>query len=200
MAHFLDLLGQAIASGTLSDLVGVPTSVRTEVTAGELGIPLGSLSEHPRLDLAVDGADEVSPGLDLIKGMGGALLREKMIAQASERFVIIADEGKAVTRLGSISPLPVEVVEWEWEAHVSFLEAHGAEVSVRKMGGGAPYRSDNGNLILDCTFADGIADPAALDGALTARAGIVETGLFLGMASLAVMAGEGGIRIMEKPE
>lgn len=193
VAHFLELLGAKLESGELRDIVGVPSSIRTGREGRAAGIPLTSLAEHPRLDLTVDGADEVTPELDLIKGMGGALLREKMVAQASDRLVIIVDSGKAVERLGTRSPLPVEVVDWGWAGHVAFLEAQGAIVQVRRFDDGPPFKSDNGNLILDCRFPEGIADPAALEAGLRARAGVVETGLFLGLADEAILAGPQGI-------
>lgn len=199
VAHFLDLLGQALQEDSLRDIVGVATSIRTEREARQVGILLESLAERPHLDLCVDGADEVSPELDLIKGMGGALLREKMVAQASDRLIIIGDDSKVVDRLGTVSPLPVEVVDWGFQIQVSFLEEQGAEVSVRRFDDGPPFKSDNGNLILDCTFPDGISDPAALDAALLSRAGVVETGLFLGLAQQAIIAGGEGVRIMERP-
>ena len=157
-----------------------------------------SLVERPRLDLTVDGADEVDPGLNLIKGMGGALLREKMVAQASSRLLIIAHEDKVVDRLGTVSPLPVEVVDWGYAVHIAFLEEQGAHVAVRTFDDGPPFKSDNGNVILDCTFPEGIADPEGLDAALHARAGIVESGLFLGMVEQAIIAGADGVRVMEK--
>lgn len=194
VAHFLELLGGKIADGDLKDIVGVPTSVRTGREARAAGIPLASLGEHAVVDLTVDGADEVSPALDLIKGMGGALLREKMVAQASRHLVIIADEGKAVDHLGTLSPLPVEVVDWGWAVHMRFLQDQGAAVTVRKLDDGPPYKSDNGNLILDCRFPEGIADPHGLEAALRARAGVVESGLFLGMANEAYLAGSDGVR------
>ncbi|MEJ2206241.1 MAG: ribose 5-phosphate isomerase A [Gemmatimonadota bacterium] len=199
VAHFLELLGHALASGALRDVVAVPSSVGTETAARTLGIPLTSLARNPELDLTVDGADEVSPDLDLIKGMGGALLREKMIAQASARFVIIADEGKAVARLGVLSPLPVEVVDWGWSGHVSFLEARGASVRLREEADGSPFRSDNGNVILHCRFPEGIVEPDRLEAELSARAGVVGTGLFLGMADVAALAGPDGVRVLERP-
>ena len=198
-AYFLQLLGAKIESGELQDIVGVASSIRTGREARTAGIPLTGLAEHPRLDLAVDGADEVTPELDLIKGMGGALLREKMVAQASDRFVIIADSSKAVGRLGSRSALPVEVVDWGWSGHVAFLEAQGARVEVRSFDDGPPFKSDNGNLILDCSFPEGIADPAALEAGLRARAGVVGTGLFLGMADEAILAGPEGITRLRRP-
>lgn len=198
VAHFLELLGHRIDEGGLTDVVGVPSSIRTGREARQAGIALTSLAEHPHLDLTVDGADEVSPRLELIKGMGGALLREKMLAQASDRLLIIADAGKAVERLGTLSPLPVEVVDWGWSGHVSFLESLGAQVTVRRLDDGPPFKSDNGNLMLDCRFPDGIDDPQEVHAALKARAGVVETGLFLGMASEAVLAGTDGIRILRR--
>ncbi len=199
VAHFFELLGRKLDSGELRDIVGVPSSIRTGREARTVGIPLTSLAEHPVLDLTVDGADEVTPTLDLIKGMGGALLREKMIAQASRRLVIIADASKAVERLGTRSPLPVEVVDWGWSGHVSFLQERGATVSVRRLEDGPPFKSDNGNLILDCRFPGGIADPPALHAALKSRAGVVETGFFLGMASQAIFAGPDGLTRLRRP-
>ncbi len=195
-AHFVRLLGEAVAGGL--DVVCVATSIRTDAAARELGIPVSTLAEHTRLDLTVDGADEVTPDLDLIKGMGGALLREKMVAQASDRFVIIADESKAVTRLGTRSPLPLEVVDWNWTAHVPFLESLGARASLRRSEDGPPVESDNGNLILDCRFPEGIDEPHGLERTLGARAGIIESGLFLGMADVALLAGPGGVRVLER--
>lgn len=194
VAHFLDLLGRKLEEGQLTGVAGVPSSIRTGREARQAGIPLVSLAEHPELDLTVDGADEVSPELDLIKGMGGALLREKMVAQASTRFIIIADAGKSVDRLGTLSLLPVEVVDWGWSRHTAFLESRGAMVTVRKFDDGPPFKSDNGNLILDCRFPDGIDDPHALHAALKERAGVVETGLFLGLADEAFIAARGGVR------
>jgi len=199
VAHFLDLLGRRLADGELTDIVGVPTSLRTEEAAGRAGIRLGTLTRYPELDLAVDGADEVSPTLDLIKGMGGALLREKMVAQASRRFVVIADSGKAVARLGTVSPLPVEVVPWEWECHLPFLRGQGCSPVLRSAPDGAPYRTDNGNFVLDCRFPEGIADVEALQGLLESRAGVVETGCFLGMADAAVLAASDGITVLGRP-
>ena len=196
--HLLDLLGEAVRSGRLSDIVAVPTSVQTEVQAEEVGIALVQLGRHATLDLTIDGADEVSPELDLIKGMGGALLREKMVAQASERVVIIADESKVVERLGTVSPLPVEVVEWGMDAHVHFLEQLGATVSLRTSGEGSPVRSDNGNFFLDCRFPDGIADPSGVEAGLAARSGIVESGLFLGLAHEALIATREGVRALRR--
>lgn len=195
VAHFLDLLGERLVSGDLTRVVGVPTSRWTEAESGRLGIPLTALADHSHLDLTVDGADEVDPRLDLVKGMGGALLREKMVAQASKAMLVIADEAKEVGRLGTRSPLPVEVVPWGWESHARFLTETGADVALRT-DGGTPYVSDNGNYILHCRFPEGIDDAHALEEALQARAGVVETGLFLGLASEVVIAHADGVRVL----
>jgi len=151
------------------------------------------------LDLTVDGADEVDPALDLIKGLGGALLREKMVAQATRQFVIIVDEGKLVPRLGTRSPLPVEVVPFAWRSHLPFLESLGAHVERKVRPDGEPYLTDNGNLIVHCRFPAGIGDPAELEAALASRAGIVETGLFLGLAQEVLVGGEGTVRSVSRP-
>ena len=196
--HLLDMLGEAVRSGRLRDIVAVPTSVQTELRAEEVGIELIGLGDRAAVDLTIDGADEVSPELDLIKGMGGALLREKMVAQASERVVIIAEASKVVDRLGTLSPLPVEVVEWGMDAHVQFLEELGATVAVRRSAEGSPVRSDNGNFFLDCRFPEGIADTRDLEAGLAARSGIVESGLFLGIAHEALIASEDGVRTMQR--
>jgi len=201
VAHFLELLGQRIEEGSLSDVVGVPTSVRTASVAHSRGIPVATLADHPKLDLAVDGADEVDPSLDLVKGMGGALLREKIVAQAARRFVVIVDEGKLVERLGTRSPLPVEVVPFGWTASRRFLEEWAGEVTRREDEEGDPYLTDNGNYVLDCRFPEGIPDAVTLDRRLQDRAGVVETGLFVDMADT-VLVGEadGGVRVLRREE
>jgi ribose 5-phosphate isomerase A len=194
MAHFLDLLGDAVRDGRLEGLVGVATSIRTAEHAERVGLEVRPLGAVGRLDLAVDGADEFDPSLDLVKGLGGALLREKMVVQASDRFVVIVDESKEVHRLGTRAPLPVEVVPFAWDAHLNPIRDLGGVPELR--GGEAdPYRTDNQNLILDVGFPDGIADALALDRALHARAGIVETGLFLGVADEVLVARPGGTTI-----
>lgn len=191
--HLVDLLGEALRTGRLTDIVGVPTSLQTERQALQVGIPLIELGERSRLDLTIDGADEVAPGLDLIKGLGAALLREKMVAQASRRLIIISDDSKLVTRLGTRAPLPVEVVDWALDAQQAFLESTGAEVRLRFDADGNVVRSDNGNVFLDARYPDGISDAPALERRLLYRAGIVDTGLFLGMAEAAVIASPGGV-------
>ena len=198
--HLVELLGEALSDGTLEDIVCVPTSVRTETQAREVGIPLVGLEDRATLDLTIDGADEISPRLDLIKGLGGALLREKMVAQASARFLIISDDSKLVDVLGTRAPLPVEVVDWALAAQSRFLESTGAEVTLRADARGTPERSDNGNVFLDCRYPDGIADPEELERRLAYRAGIVDCGLFLHMADAAVIAARDGVRTLRREE
>lgn len=199
VAYALDALGEALREGRLWDIAGVPTSDRTAERARRLGIPLLELHEVERLDVTIDGADEIDPALDLIKGLGGALLREKMVAQATERFVIIADDSKRVAHLGETAPLPVEVIPFGWQAHLRFLEGLGAR-SVLRQKGDAPYVTDNGNYILDCHFeqGEGIEDPSVLEWQLLGRAGIVEHGLFLDMAAVAYIATSNGVDTVER--
>lgn len=195
VAHFLELLGGALAEGRLREVMGVPTSERTAVRCRELGIPLTTLDETPVLDLCVDGADEVDPSLDLLKGLGGALLREKIVAAASRRFVVMVDEGKEVPRLGTRAPLPVEVIPFGWTVHLGPLRDLGGKPTLRCGSDGEPYRTDNGHLVLDVEFPGGIPHPQDLEEGLRRRAGVVGTGLFLGMASLVVTAAPGGVRV-----
>lgn len=199
--YFLEGLARRLDEGELKEIQGVPTSLQTRDRAQALGIPLMELAEAEELDLAVDGADEVSPDLDLIKGLGGALLREKMVVQASRRFVVVADTGKTVEQLGNQAPLPVEVVSFAWQSHLPFFRSTGARPEPRKTADGELFVTDNGNVIVDLHFDGGIPDPYGLDALLRMRAGVVETGLFLGMAHTALIAplgGEGPLRIMNR--
>lgn len=198
--HLLELLGERLREGALKDVTGVPTSRDTAERATALGIPLVTLEQEPRLDLALDGADEVDPALHLIKGLGGALLWEKIVASAAERLVILVDDSKLVQRLGEKAPLPVEVVPFGWTTHLSYLERLGARAALRVDAAGQPFVTDGGHYILDCRFEGGIPDPVALDEALHRRPGIVETGLFLGMAKAVVVAGEAGVRVIQRTE
>ena len=176
-------IGRLLATGRLTGIVGIPTSNITRDLAQDLGIPLADLSARPQIDLTIDGADEVSPAGDLIKGLGGALLREKIVASRSRRLVIAVDPSKLVRRLGEKAPLPVEVVPFGWSIHLDFLRELGAEPEIRQLGAeDTPFVSDDGHYIIDALFSGGIPDPAAVAEALARRAGVVETGLFLGMA------------------
>lgn len=194
----LELLGAALAEGRLRDVTGVPTSEDTATRCRALGIPLTTLDDQPRLALCIDGADEIGPRLDLIKGLGGALLREKLVALAARRFVIIADASKRVRRLGTRSPVPVEVVPFGWTTHIAFFEKLGAEPVLRLAPDGAPYRTDGGHYIVDCRFPRGISDPAALARALARRPGVVEDGLFLRMAHAAYVATPSGVKVLSR--
>lgn len=193
--HAVRHIGALYQAGTLRDIVGVPCSRAIEQAARALGIPLTTLDEQPAVDLTIDGADEVAPDFSVIKGGGGALLREKMVAQASQREIIVVDESKLVPVLGTGFALPLEVVEFGWGAQVPFLRELGAEVTLRRSADGTPYHTDQGNLILDANFGP-IEDPAALALALNARAGIVEHGLFLGLVTAVVVAAPEEVRYL----
>jgi len=189
--YFTEGVGRLVADGM--KVRGVPTSRETAELAAENGIPI--ITELVgAIDLAVDGADEVDPGLNLVKGRGGALFREKIVAAASMRFVIVVDESKVVERLG-VGVLPVEVLPFLWRTTADRLIALEASLTVRG-GEEAPYVTDNGNLILDLTFADGIADPAALATSLKVITGVVEHGLFVGMTDTCIVAGPDGPRML----
>src|SRR5882757_7388649 len=195
---FVDLVGERVKAGL--DIRCVATSEATAAQAKALGIPLGTLDEIPELDLTVDGADEVDPKLRLIKGGGGALLREKIVAMASKRMVVIADSSKLVAVLGKF-PLPVEVNVFGLEAtrRMIFAAAKACgcdgEVRLRKTPGGQAFVSDNGHYIVDCFFG-AIADPDRLADRLAAIPGIVEHGLFIGIAKAVISAGPVGIEIL----
>ena len=171
------------------EIVGIPTSQKTKLLAELLGIPLATLDEHPQIDIDIDGADEIDPQLNLIKGGGGALLREKIIASASQRFIVVGDASKQVKHLGKF-PLPIEVIPFAQSLISKRISALGAQVSLR--GGAAPFVTDEGHHILDCTFGE-ILDPAALAAKLKAIPGVVEHGLFIGMAEMALIGKDGGV-------
>ena len=193
-ALMVEELGKRVAKGLR--VVGIPTSERTALQAAALGIPLADFSSHTSIDLTIDGADEVHTGtLDLIKGLGGALLREKIVASASRRMIVIVDEGKLVPTLGRVR-LPVEVVRFGWQATAAHLVDAGADALIR---GGLddPFRTDGGNHILDCAFS-AIPDPAALQARLKAITGVVETGLFIGLATQIISGSPAGIRTLER--
>jgi ribose 5-phosphate isomerase A len=194
----LDALARRLREGTVRNVVAVPTSDATAHRCRTLGIPLATLDEYPELALAVDGADEVDTRLNAIKGMGGAMLREKVVALAAKRFVLVADESKLVRRLGTRAPVPVEVVPFGWSTLIPFFEKLGAEPLLRRGPAGDPFVTDNGNYVVDCRFERGIADPAAVARALARRTGIVEDGLFLRIARLAVVAGRRGVRLLRR--
>ena len=197
-AQFVELLGERVKQGL--SVLCVPTSETTRKQAAALGISLTTLDETPFLDMTVDGADEVDVELRLIKGGGGAHLREKIVAMASERLVVIADHSKRVEKLGRF-PLPIEVIEFGARSTQNLIEAlafdAGCEGSItQRLKDGVPFRTDSGNLIFDCAFGQ-IEDPEALAAALEMIPGVVEHGLFLGVCDTAIIAGPAGVEILE---
>jgi ribose 5-phosphate isomerase A len=190
-------IAEMLASGELKEVWGIPCSRQVERAARDLGLPLTTLDERPVIDATIDGADEVDPRLELIKGGGGALLREKMVAQASRREIIVVDETKLSPLLGTRWALPVEVVPFGWKAQSAYLERLGAEVALRKQKDDSPFQTDGGHYILDCAFGP-IHDPATLASRLEARAGIVEHGLFLGLATDVIVATQRGIQHLKR--
>ncbi len=195
---FIVALARALNEGRLKNIRCVPTSRQSEIRATELGIHVIQLPPDTLLDVTVDGADEISPELNLIKGLGGALLREKIVAQQSKRLVIIADVSKRVTVLGSKSPLPVEVVPFAHDVHLTFFKSLGARPTLRTGADGTPFVTDNGNYIYDCRFPTGMPDPKQIESAMNARAGIVHTGLFLSMATVALVATDDDVMTLER--
>ena len=191
--YVLEGLARRIANDGLL-VRGVPTSLATAEAAKLLGIPLASLEEHPVLDLAIDGADEVDPRLDLIKGLGGALFREKIVAAAARKFIVVVDASKLVPRLGTRAPVPVEVHPFGWRATQAAVEALGAR-AVLRMRGAEAFRTDNGNHVLDAAFGP-IRSPAKLAAALDAVPGVVGHGLFLKMTDLVLAASEEGVKTL----
>lgn len=225
-------LAELVRQGELHDIVAIPTSEETARLAAAEGIPLTTLDEHPRIDITIDGADEVDPHLDIIKGLGGFLLREKIVAAATDTEVIVVDDTKLVERLGTRSPVPVEVIRFGWQNTRRALAATGAvRTAVRLAGqgrveyngalgcvvrsedrdpadrciagqarglaGGAPYITDEGNYIIDCTY-DGIDDPVELSRRLNDIPGVVENGLFIGITKLVVVASAEGVSVLER--
>ncbi len=197
--HVVGMLAEKLKTGQLKDVVGVPCSYQVEEEAMRVGMPLRALDENPAIDLTIDGADEVDPQLNLIKGGGGALLREKIIAQSSRREVIVVDESKLTPILGRKRCVPVEVVSFGWKSQAMFLESLGAKVTLRRNADRSPYHSDCGNWILECNFGP-IERPHILAEKIKSRAGIVEHGLFLGLASDVIVAGASGIRHFKRGE
>jgi ribose 5-phosphate isomerase A len=191
----VEALAARVANGL--DVVAIPTSEWTAAQARRLGIRLSSFAEHRRIDMTIDGADEVEIGtLNLIKGRGGALLREKIVASASDRMIVIVDESKLVDRLGQHAPVPVEIVAFGWQVTLDRLADLGARPTLRVVGD-EPCRTDSGNHIADCTFGE-IGDAADLERRLAAITGVIESGLFVGLAARVVVGTRSGIRVLER--
>lgn len=196
--YFIEMLGKRLQQGRLRDIQAVPTSEQTAGLANELGIPLTTLEYHSGLDLAVDGADDVDPQLNLIKGLGRALLREKIVEIHARRFIVIVDESKLVTRLGVQNPLPVEIVSFQAPATIQWLNTLGCKAELWHEDDGSPIITDNGNLLVRCWFNGGIPDAHSLAAKLALRPGVVEHGLFLDMATVVIVASKDGIMTLER--
>jgi ribose 5-phosphate isomerase A len=188
--HFIRGLGEKVRGGL--KVFGIPTSEESRRLAEEVGVPLTTFRDHPEIDVTVDGADEVSPQLDLIKGLGGALVREKVVAHASKRVIIVVDESKLVTKLGTKTVVPVEVITLAAPRLILQLKELGGEALVREKNG-KPFVSDNGNTILDWKHGL-IDDPAGLERQLKGMTGVVDSGIFAGVAAAVIVAASSGIR------
>lgn len=196
--HLIRIIGSRLKSGELSDILGVPTSNQVAAEAVEAGLPLTSLDERLELDIAVDGADQINGELEAIKGGGGALLREKVVASASRRYILIADERKLTSRLGEGCPLPIEVLPFARGPVLDSIRVLGADAVVRvRSGKTGPMVTDNGNFIIDADFG-ALADPWRLEGELKAIPGVLETGLFLGLADIAYIGTRDSVKEMRR--
>jgi len=198
VAYAIQEIGRRIKSGELRGILGVPTSYKTFLLAVECGIPLTTLNEHPKLDIDIDGADQIDEDLNLIKGRGGALTREKIVAAASEVFIVVADETKLTQSLGKDQPLPVEVLPFALPLVIDKLREIGGEPKLReRRDGSGPYVTDNGNFILNVNFG-AITDPLSLEEKLKRIPGVVETGLFIDMAQKAYIGTKTDVKILRK--
>ncbi|KAK8483392.1 hypothetical protein V6N13_090489 [Hibiscus sabdariffa] len=201
--HAVDRIGELLRLGKLKNIVGIPTSKKTQEQALSLGIPLSDLDSHPTVDLAIDGADEVDPHLNLVKGRGGSLLREKMVEGACKKFVCIVDESKLVNHLGGSGlAMPVEIVPFCWEFTArklqNMFEDSGCVAKLRNGAKGEPFVTDNGNYIVDLYLQKNMGDLRVASDAILRIAGVVEHGMFLDMATTVIVAGELGITIKNK--
>lgn len=195
--YVVEGLATRLRDGRLRDIVGVPTSEATAALARSLDVPLATLDDQSTLDLAIDGADEIDPQLNLIKGLGGALLREKIVAAAAATFVIVADHTKIVRILGERTALPVEVIPFGMRPCGQHLRDLGCIPLLRRRVDGTPFVTDEGNYILDCRF-NTMNEPASLGIAIRAIPGVVDHGLFVDMASVAYVAGTDGVTILRR--
>ncbi len=194
--HMIQILSSLLASGKLTDVKGVPTSNRTSKFANALGVPITTLNEYPILDLSIDGADLIDNNLNVIKGGGGALFREKIVASASKTYIIIADKRKIVKKLGTGFPLPIEVLPFSMTHVTQKISELGAEVMTRSVHN-KPIVTDNGNYILDADFGP-INNPERLEINLKSIPGVIETGLFLGYVDIAYLGTEDGIQKLHR--
>ena len=195
--HAIRAIGEMLAQGRLHQILAIPTSHISAQEAQRCGIPLTTLTAHSQVDITIDGTDEIDPHLNLIKGLGGALLREKIVAVASQQVIIIADDSKRVEQLGSHAPVPVEVIPFAQAPVRHHLQSLRANVVLR-LKNNEPFITDEGNIILDCHFGP-ITDPLWLAQAIRQQPGVVEHGLFLGIATDAIIASSQGIEILSRP-
>ena len=196
--HAVQRIAERIREGDLKDVRGIPVATSVERTARELAIPLVDFEMHPVVDLTIDGADEVDPQWNLIKGGGGALLREKIVAEASKRLIIVIDEGKLSEKLGSQFPLPIEIIPFSLGSCLPYIESLGSKAILRLTEKGEPFVTDEGNWILDCDFGP-IENPHVLARMLEQKAGIAEHGLFLDLALELIVAGKTGVKRLTSP-
>lgn len=197
--HAVRAIGRLLQNGRLHNIVAIPTSDTTAQEAQALGIPLATFDQQPKIDITIDGADEIDPHLNLIKGLGGALLREKVVATVSAQMIVVADYSKRVTLLGTKAPVPVEVIPFAQQPATAYLQTLGARVVLRPAKESShPFMTDEGNYILDCHFADGIPQPHELAQAIKQQPGVVEHGLFLGIATQAMVATPDGVTAVAK--
>lgn len=190
-------IAELIKSKQLTDILAIPCSAQTEAEAKQLSIPLSTLEAHPSIDLTIDGADEVAPNFNVIKGGGGALLREKIVAQATNREIIVVDDSKLSPAIGTKWAVPVEVIPFGYGSQQVYLEGLGAKINIRKKQDGTTFYTDQGNIILDCNFG-AISDPDGLAEKLKRRTGIVEHGLFIRLVSDVIVASASGTRQLQK--
>ncbi|PIE81821.1 MAG: ribose 5-phosphate isomerase A [Chloroflexi bacterium] len=198
--HAVRALGRMLANGRLQNVVGIPTSEETRREAERVGIPLTNFNETQVIDLTIDGADEIAPNFDLIKGLGSALLREKIVATASKEMIVVSDERKLVNKLGTRAPVPVEVIPFAQQPVAIYLQSLGARPVLRldKETGQKPVITDENNIILDCWFDGGLDNPLEMGQAMRSQPGVVEHGLFFNLATRAVVATSDGIQILER--
>lgn len=192
----IKLMGARVKEEGL-EIIGIPTSMASDLLGRAVGIKIGDLDDHRQVDMTIDGADEVDGGLNLVKGLGGALVREKIVAASTRLEMIVVDRSKLVDRLGTKAPIPVEVVNFSYNSTMRMLAGLGCE-PVLRTSGGRSYITDNGNLIVDCRF-ERIDDPKSLEAELNLIPGVVDNGLFIGLADKVIVGSENGVEIIERP-
>jgi len=195
--YAIQKIAELLQQGKFKNIKGIPSSEKTKREANKLYIPITTLNTHKTIDLTIDGADEVDPDMNLIKGGGGALLREKIIAQESNKVVIVVDESKTSETLGTNWPVPIEVIPFGWESQIVFIKSIGANPKLRLSESGKPFVTDQGNFIIDSYFGP-IPNLITLSEILNSRAGIIEHGLFIDMATDLVVASDQGIKHISK--